>query len=351
MKHGGDLLSYQHLYDGELIDFSSNINPLGYPAILDEVIPQNFSCLAAYPDIQYRKLRQAIAVYLGCQAEEVLVGNGSMDILDHFCQRAGRVLICIPCFSEYRERAVQYNIPVVPLELGRTFQVTASLLEREIRPHDVVILGNPNNPTGLRIEQRELLAIHQMTEEHDAFLVLDEAFFEFCLEDYDSIRLLYSKPNVCIIRAATKFFGLPGLRLGYAYATSNIADKYARAALPWRINALADLAGQHIFQQSGYISQSKACVTEQRTWMLSQLQEIPEIHVYPTDADFILIRLHNCTEDDIFKRLACRGLLIRKASSFEGLDNRYIRVAIKDHTKNKTLIDALRQELPKLSRR
>ncbi len=345
MKHGGDILSYQHLYDGPIIDFSSNINPLGYPKILDELIPKGLDALTVYPDIHYRALRQAIAAYLDCQPDEVLVGNGSVEILEHFCREAKRVLVCIPCFAEYLERPRIYHKEVVKIGLPEDFTVSLTLLESRLKKGDLLILGNPNNPTGLRIDRDELQAIQALTEERKAFLVLDEAFFEFCTEDYDSIRLFYGKKHVCIIRAATKFFGLPGIRLGYAYATQTVAQKYRATALPWRINAIAELAGRAIFQDGEYIRESKEVMKEQRQYMLSQLKTIEGITVYAPDTSFILLKLRDYTEDELFDRLMRQGLLIRKASSFDGLDNSFIRVAIKDPESNKKLIKALKENL------
>ena len=341
MEHGGDILSYQDLYDGPIVDFSSNINPLGYPKILDELIPRGLSALTAYPDIHYRSLRQSIADYLACQPDDVLVGNGSMEIIEHFCREAKRVVVCIPCFSEYEERALVYRKPVRKIPLSDDFRLSAALLEPELEEGDVLILGNPNNPSGLRIVQAELEAIQELAEERNAFLVLDEAFFEFCPADYDSIRLFYGKENVCVIRAATKFFGLPGIRLGYAYAVRSIADNYAKNALPWCINAIADLAGRIIFTEDEYIKRSKTLIKEQRRWMLAQLRPMRGFKVFPTDSNFILLKLLQLDEDELFKRLIRQGLMIRKASSFEGLDKRFVRIAVKDPTNNQRLIAAL----------
>lgn len=343
MKHGGDLLSYQNLYDGEFIDFSSNINPFGYPPILNAVIPQGLKALTAYPDIQYRALRKAVAAYLGCQPDEVLVGNGSMEILDYVCRIHQRVIVCTPCFCEYQERAVEYGKPVVAIPPDNDFRVSVTLLDQHVQAQDVIVLGNPNNPTGKRIERRELLKIAQLAAERQAFLALDEAFFEFCPDDYDSIRLFYGQEHVCIIRAATKFFGLPGLRLGYAYAAPSLARRYRQAVLPWSVNALADLAGQVIFQETDFIRTTKADVTQQRAEMLTHLREIASLRVHDTDANFILLRLLAADEDTIFAQLARRGLLIRKASSFAGLDRSYIRIAIKDRNSNQCLLRALRE--------
>ena len=342
MKHGGDILSYQHLYDGSILDFSSNINPLGYPGILDKIMANGLACLTAYPDMQYRALRQATADYLGCQPDEVIVGNGAVEIIDAFCRKFPRVVTCVPCFAEYLERPAVYQHQINTLRLPGDFRLSASLFKDQIQPGDLIILGNPNNPTGQRIEKAELLRIQALAEEHGAFFLLDEAFFEFCPEDYDSIQLFYGKENVCIIRAATKFFGLPGLRLGYAYAPRTIVEEYDASALPWRINALADLAGRVIFQDAGYIQRTKQYIERQRQFMLSELRTIEGIIVYPTDTNFILLKLLYCTEHDVFTQLIRQGLLIRKASSFAGLDDTYIRVAVKDQTSNEKLIDALR---------
>ena len=346
MKHGGDLRSYQHLYDGELVDFSSNINPLGYPKILDDMIPTKLSTLTAYPDIQYRALRQSLGEYLGCPANEVIVGNGSVDILDHFCRKAQRIITCLPCFGEYLDRPAIYGTPLKKLSLPEDFRVSATRFYDAVSAGDVVILGNPNNPTGLRIQEAELVRIQELTEQHGAHLLLDEAFAEFCPEDYDSIRLFAGKSNVCVLRAATKFFGLPGIRLGYAWTAPDVVESYNAAALPWRINALADLAGQVIFRQTDYIRKTKQYIHEQRQQMLSQLRGIPGLHVYPTDTNFILLKLLSSTEDEVFTRIIRQGLLIRKASSFEGLDHTYIRIAIKDEKNNARLLEALKKGLP-----
>ncbi|GAK54398.1 L-threonine-O-3-phosphate decarboxylase, putative [Candidatus Moduliflexus flocculans] len=340
MKHGGDLLSYQHLYDGELLDFSSNINPFGYPKALDEAFRSGIHALTAYPDIRYRRLRRAISDYLACALNEVMVGNGSIDILDYFCRRGKRVIVCVPCFIEYSERAQVYQTPVVSVPLPDDFVISADLFAPMIAPNDVLMLGNPNNPTGRLIPQNELMRLQQIAEERGAMIVLDEAFVEFCDAGYDSIRLFRDKSNICVIRAATKFFGLPGVRLGYGWATPEIVRKFEQQALPWRINALADLAGQVIFRDTDYIERTKAYMRQERQFVFSELSQIPGMRVFPTDTNFLLIRLLTTTEQTIFDWCIRRGLVIRKASTFEGLDERFIRVAIKDHVSNLRLIQA-----------
>ncbi len=343
MKHGGDLLSYQHLYDGELLDFSSNINPFGYSEMLDEALRNGLQTLTAYPDIRYRRLRQAIGDYLDCAPDEVMVGNGSVEILDYFCRRGKRIVVCTPCFIEYSERAHLYHTPVVSVPLPKDFVLSAELLAPMIAPDDVLLLGNPNNPTGRLIPQTELLRLQQLAEERSAMFVLDEAFFEFCDAGYDSIRLFREKSNVCVIRAATKFFGLPGIRLGYGWAAPEIVRDFEQQALPWRVNALAELAGQMIFRDTDYIEQTKTYMRQERQFLSSALSRIPGMRVFPTDANFLLLKLLTATEHDAFDWCITRGIVIRKASTFEGLDDTFIRVAIKDHASNLRLIAAFHE--------
>jgi threonine-phosphate decarboxylase len=343
MKHGGDILTYQNLYKGRIVDFSSNINPLGPPEGLREAIIERFNTLIAYPDIKYRRLRESIAEYLGCRADEVIVGNGAVEIINNFSMMFNRVVVFIPCFAEYIERPKILGKEILKLKLDNEFKINLNMLTQNLRAGDLLILGNPNNPTGLRIDIETLQKIQGMVNDKGAFLLLDEAFFEFCYSDYDSIRLFYNSLNVCVIRAATKFFGIPGIRLGYAWTNSSMVQKYCYLSLPWSVNSFAEIAGRYIFKDREYINKTKEYIQLQREYMAEELKRIENIKVFDTHANFILIKLLTYDEDYIFDSLIKRGMLIRKASSFEGLDKSYIRVAIKDYDSNKMLIEGLKE--------
>ncbi len=342
MKHGGDLLSYMHMYDGELIDFSSNINPLGIPNGLKEFIVNEFSAVTVYPDIKYRILKKQVAKYLGCDDEEVLLGNGAVEIINYICTLFNRVIVPYPCFIEYSERPTKLGKEVINLYIGDDFKVKAEKLLPYIEKGDLLVLGNPNNPTGYRIDKEELLKIHEGIIDKGAFLLLDEVFFEFCDFDYDSIELFKESGNVCIVRAATKFFALPGIRLGYAFAPKALAKRYEEITLPWSINAFAELSGRYIFNQDGYIERSKEYSSIQRKWMLKELKQINGLIVFDTSCNYVLIKLIDENEDNLFKYMLAKGIIIRKASSFDGLDETYIRLAIKDEKSNRYLIECLK---------
>lgn len=345
MDHGGDLLTYEKSYDGDLVDFSSNINPLGTPEGLDKVLINSFKTLEAYPDIQYRALKTSISNYLNCKDENVLVGNGAVEIINNFIIPAKRAVVMTPAFSEYEKRAIAHGKEVVKLKYKEDFSIDLESLEKNLSEEDLLILGNPNNPTGLRIEKNLLLEIYRMVNDKGAYLLLDEAFYEFVPEDYDSIEIFkaFDYKNVGIIRAATKFFALPGIRLGYGCASESKVREISKIELPWSVNALADIAGQYIFTDSSYIEKSKYYIDKERRFLLTELGKIDEITAYTTYTNYILIKLHNKEEDYMFNFFLENGIVIRKCSSFKELGKDHIRVAIKDRDNNIKLINIFKK--------
>lgn len=344
MEHGADLLTYQDKYDGELIDFSSNINPLGPPKGLENALIDSFKSLIAYPDIKYRKLKESVSEYLNCGKENVVVGNGAVEIIDNFVMCSKRILITTPSFSEYEKRALIHEKTVIKIPYKEDFSINMDRLD-VISEGDLLLLGNPNNPTGLRIEKHELIKIYEIVKKANAFLLLDEAFFEFCPEDYDSIEIFgqYGYEQVGIIRAATKFFALPGIRLGYGCSSIEKIKEVEKCQLPWSVNTLADAAGQFIFNDRNYIEESKNYIDNERQFLLDELSKIEGIHPYRTHTDYILIKLLKWDEEYVFNFFLSNGILIRKCSSFKELGKDHIRVAIKDRANNLKLVGIFKQ--------
>ncbi|MBZ2175524.1 aminotransferase class I/II-fold pyridoxal phosphate-dependent enzyme [Schnuerera sp. xch1] len=345
MEHGGDLLSYEGYYDGKLVDYSSNINPLGSPKGLEKVIMNGFKDLESYPDVKYRKLKKSVGKYLNCKAENTILGNGAVELIDNFTLLANRVLVCTPSFSEYEQRALIHDKELIRIPYNEDFTVNLKAIKDAIQQGDMLILGNPNNPTGLRIEMEELILIYTIVKKFGGFLLIDEAFFEFCPIDYDSIELFKQTDykNLGIIRAATKFFALPGIRLGYGCTSLDMVEKIEEIQLPWNINTLAEIAGRYIFQYKEYIKESKRYIDQERKYLLKGLSNISGIKPYFTNSNFILIKLLNWNEEYIFNYFLNRGIVIRKCSSFKGLDDNFIRIAIKDRNGNNRLIKIFKE--------
>lgn len=341
MEHGGDLLSYERYYKGQLIDYSSNINPLGLPKGIEKVLMDSFNEINKYPDIKYRKLKTSISKYLKCNAENIIVGNGAVELIDNFVMLADRVFVCTPSFSEYEKRAVVHKKEVIKISYDTDFIINIKFIESTIKKEDLLILGNPNNPTGLRVGKSMVQKLYNVIRKSEACLVLDEAFFEFCPEDYDSIELFkpYNYENLGVIRAATKFFALPGIRLGYGCTSVYLAKKISNIELPWSINSFAQAAGNFIFKDKEYIKKSKEYMKNERQYIYGELLKLTNIKVFPTETNYILIKLLKWDEEYVFKFFLERGILIRKCSGFSGLDNRYIRIAIKERHNNKKIIE------------
>ncbi len=341
MEHGGDLLSYEKYYDGDLIDYSSNINPLGPPEGLEEVLRHSFKNTEVYPDIRYRRLKKSISSYLKCSVENTIVGNGAVELIDNFIILANRVLVCTPSFSEYEKRAIVHRKEVIRIPYNLDFTLDTLTIGNKIQKDDLIILGNPNNPTGFRIDKIELIILYNVIKKSGAYLVLDEAFFEFCPMDYDSIDLFRKTKyeNLGIIRAATKFFALPGIRLGYGCTSTALAERISKIELPWSINSFAESAGNFIFSDREYIEESKRYIQEERQLMLQALSKLSNIKVFHTETNFILIKLLKWNEEYVFNFFLKKGIVIRKCSSFIGLNDNYIRVAIKSREINKRLIE------------
>lgn len=341
MEHGGDLLSYEKCYDGELIDYSSNINPLGPPKGLEKALVESFKNLESYPDIKYRRLKKSIANYLNCEEDNTIVGNGAVEVIDNFIILANRVVVCTPSFSEYEKRARVHGKEVIRVPYNLDFTIDILNIGNKIQKNDLIILGNPNNPTGLRIDKIELIMLYNVIKKSGAYLLLDEAFFEFCPSDYDSIELFRQTnyENLGIIRAATKFFALPGIRLGYGCTSRLLAENISKIELPWSINSLAEAAGNFIFNDKEYIEESKRCIEEERKYMLQELSKLNYIKVFHTETNYILIKLLKWNEEYIFNFFLKRGIVIRKCSSFIGFNDSYIRVAIKSRENNIRLIE------------
>lgn len=347
MKHGGDTYTYSKLYDKNLIDFSSNINPLGYPKGVEFQWIKEFQKVKVYPDTKYNELRESISDYLKCQKDEVVVGNGSMELIDSILCNYSTVQFFIPSFGEYEERAKIRNKNIVSIALDEAMRVNMDSLSESLKEGSILIMGNPNNPTGLRLSKDKLLKLYQIVKDKKGMLVLDEAFFEFCPEDYDSIELFrpYEFENVFIIRAATKFFGLPGLRLGYGCTNKKLAEKLRMELNPWSVNAFAEIAGRYIFKDEDYILESKNYIERERDFLLESLKELKGIKVYPSQANFILIKLMDRTETQALQYFLERGFLIRTCDGFSGLEGAHIRIAVRTHEENVELMETFKDFL------
>lgn len=343
--HGGDI--YQ--YSGKMIDFSSNINPLGIPETAREVLTGDWEHLERYPDLHYASLREVIANFHQLDADQIIVGNGAAEIIFLMGRlfHGKKVLIPMPTFGEYQE-AVQLGGGQVEIVYRKNENDFALPMEEILdRLHDVdgIILCHPNNPTGGLVGEKKLFQIIERTGQLNKLLILDEAFIDFAPDParVSGKKWLIDHPSMLIIRAFTKFFAMPGLRLGYGIGSNQLIERLKEMKMPWSVNSLAVEIGERVLFDSDYIQRSRKWMEEERTFLYETLSKFESLQVFSTETNFILckIKKKNLTAQILKERMIEQGILIRNASSFSGLDESYFRVAIKDHENNKKLCQAL----------
>ena len=303
----------------------------------------------SYPDINYTNLRNNISDYIKVDSELIIPGNGATEIIYLLMKSIKRRLAILnPTFSEYGRGAKLNNLEIIDFHLKEenNFSIDLDEIQKNMDKFDSLFVCNPNNPNGKVKDLNELL---DLMIENDKLLIVDETFMEFVGEEekYSLINKIEQTPNLFILKAVTKFFGMPGLRLGYG-VTSNkqIINNIYEYKEPWTINSFAENLSNYLFKDKEYINGSKDYYINERKFMLEELRKISRLKVYDTDTNFVLIKLDddeaNSLKLELFEKY---NILIRDASNFIGLDKSYIRVAIKSHNDNKVLIESLRKIL------
>ena len=359
--HGGNIYKiFREKNIDKILDYSSNINPYGLPENLKKEIFEKVFVLERYPDPDYIELREKIAEKNNLNIENIIVGNGATEIIFLFMKILSpkKVLIVSPTFGEY-ERAIKAstlandNLEINYFELkeAENFVLNIKNLETELENnYDLLILCNPNNPTGQFLKLKKLEEILKICEQKNTKLFVDEAFVEF-VEDWENESIINSKENkenLFVIRAFTKFFAIPGLRLGYGICfNNNLLKKMLEKKEPWSVNNIADLAGKTVLDDENYIQKTKEWIKDQKKYMYENLNKIEGLRAYKTEVNFILLKIEdNLLEKDLDvknlrKKMLEKGILIRDASNFIYLNKHYFRLAIKDKLNNEKVIETL----------
>lgn len=352
--HGSDLEKIEEIYGirkEEITSFSANVNPLGISPRLRKELSEHVDAIMSYPDREYKSLRKSIARYCRTEYENIIVGNGSTELISLFIQveHPQKAMIVGPTYSEY-ERSVSleggYSL-YFPLREEDDFQLNVDALTAKLNESiDLLILCNPNNPTSSAVSRRDMRKILDVCMEYGIFLMVDETYVEFAdgYEKITAVPLTSYYNNLIILRGTSKFFSAPGLRLGYAITGNrDLLDYINTQKNPWMINSLAVVAGEIMFQDTDYIQETRNLIHTERERMYRSMKEHPDFKPYPPSANFILVRLVNekLTSEYLFDRAIRRKMMIRDCSSFPFLDNRYIRFCVMSPEKNTELLECL----------
>ncbi|MCM8823322.1 MAG: threonine-phosphate decarboxylase CobD [Candidatus Omnitrophica bacterium] len=340
-EHGGNIYDIEPRKQKFILDFSANINPLRIPLTVKKSLHRYLNDLVFYPDPKSRLLITTISDYWKIKEENLLVGNGSTEliylVLNAF--RDSKVTIVVPSFTEY-ERAGKISnckLEFVFLKENKNFCFNPS----DIKKTDILLICNPNNPTGNFIVNswQKLLDIPA------GKIFIDEAFMDFIPDEkkYTFIPLAVSSKKFIVFRTFTKFFALAGLRIGYLIAHKDIVRILKKYQIPWNVNILAQRVAAQCLKETLFIKLSKQLIEKERKFLYQRLCQIKGLKPYSSVTNFLLVKItkKHLSSSVLKKKLLEKGILIRDCANFRGLDNSFIRVAVRKHKENLKLIRAL----------
>lgn len=366
--HGGNIFQFAHeqqIEPYEVIDFSANINPLGPSQRGLSALEAQLRYISHYPDATNDDVLNTIADTYGMNKNQIVVGNGAAELLYAICRLPGYTGAFVPApgFSEYKEALEASQIPVRDIyyrprvdDNGKPyFEVPYLALETfsaELKGQDgriIVFLGNPNNPDGTLLDKNHIRTLASMLKDANSLLVIDESFIDFVgnntLQDNEySMRFLVNEfDNIIVVHSFTKFYAVPGLRIGAAFSNPQIIDQLNTFIPTWSINTLAQAYTQSALNDVEYVKRTKQVLHEEQHYMYNALDAIAGITVYPPSANFILFHIEQegVTADSINEALKKHNMIVRNCDSYMGLNSQWVRVAIKDHDNNVRLVDTL----------
>lgn len=343
--HGGDIYRNKGV-----LDFSVNSNPLGAPETVLEAVREAAKDIVHYPDIYCESLLEAVSRFEGVGSEELLCGNGAAELFFAvvFAVKPKKALLLSPSFLEYERalKAVDAGITYHILTEENGFKVDESLLEAITPELDILFLCNPNNPTGCVIEKGLLKAILKRCRTNGVLLVLDECFLDFLEEpqmyEMKDVRGRYEE--LLIIKAFTKLFAVPGLRLGYGICGNRrLLQKMQEILQPWNVSVPAQAGGAAALTDCGeyrveqYIKDTREYVSRERSYLADVLEK-QGFRVYNSKANYVFFY----GAPGLYEKALKAGFLIRDCGGYRGLSPGYYRIAVRKHEENERLTAWLR---------
>lgn len=351
--HGANLFEISRKNNVEIdkiMDFSSNINPLSPSPKAFEFLKKNLSLIKTYPDPLYKNLKEAISKYSSCATDNIILGLGSTELLTNAINLINpkKALILSPSYSEYENELNKINAEIFfyTLKLENNFRIDLDEIINLINKNNIelFVFANPNNPTGSILKKDQ---IEEILKKTCAYIIVDETYIEFTdMKIFSSVGLIKNYNKIIISRGTSKFFGVPGLRLGYALnSQKDLLNKFTNKEILWQINICADLMGQVMFKDKEYIENAFSYIKEQREKLMSELENIPSLKAVNSSGNFILVKLKKGSVKSLVKKLRENLIIVRDCSDFKGLDESYFRFCILDKKSNEIFIEKLRDAL------
>lgn len=347
-EHGGDIYSEKLAADGKpFVDFSANINPLGLPFGIKQAVKQALKMCINYPDPFCRELAEATGSFLQVPPAYLFFGNGAADVLFRLALalKPRHALLLAPTFADYEKalRSVDCQISYYKLDEVRDFAAGKDLVSKINSRTGLVVICNPNNPTGQLTERPLLEAVLQKCRQVGARLLIDECFMDFvCKEKAFSMRdMLAAYSELIILKAFTKTFAMPGIRLGYCLSSDEaLHNALHQSGQDWSVSILAQEAGKAALKEQEYLHESFMLIEQERVYLRTQLTALGA-KVYGSEANYIFFYLPQ--PQNLPELLRRQGYLIRSCANYHNLGAGYYRIAVKTRVQNRGLIKAIKE--------
>lgn len=355
--HGGNIYLAEKRFgikQEDFLDYSANINPFGLPKRLKELLNENVNSLVNYPDPLCADLVSHISQYLSVNKENIIVGNGASEVISLFLEVLApkKVLMLAPTFSEYQRACALQKIEVEYYKLleENKFKLNVEQFISEISEEiDLIFLCNPNNPTSTLINKDDLIRIIDFAAAKGVNVVVDEAFIELTPKSNENsiVEFTTQYENLFVIRAFTKLFAMPGLRLGYGIGYAEKVSRMWEKKLAWSVNSFACCLGPLLTEEKEYLHMTCDWISEEKDWFYNILFQFHEFKVFKPETNFVLVKLVKKGFDSHILReeMGKRGVLIRDASNFVSLNEKFVRFAIRDRESNLRFLKELKSVL------
>ena len=354
--HGGNVWEVSEKYKipvDQLIDFSISTNPLGAPKKAQESIRQHLNLIHHYPDPDHEWLLEALAKSVGVAPNNVVVGNGSTELIylfnEVFLENGYEAVIPVPTFSEYKAAIERLggNMVFIKCDSANNFKLKPEELEKAIsKKTRIIFLCNPNRPTGWHYENDDFLRIIRVAAEKNVLVFFDEDYIDFVDNNkrYSMAEYVNEYNNLFVLRSLTKFFGLAGIRIGFGIGSPDLVKILKKAKMPWSVNSLAMFGAAEAVKDTDFIKRTRLLVSNSRREMREMFKSVPWLKVHPSETNFLLVEIiqGDLTSTQLAEGLVKKGLLIRDCKDFDGLNNRFFRVTVRRPEENRKLVEQIK---------